>query len=169
MGVETSAVAMTVADLYRAQRLSLLRLGCFLVADRDVAEELVQDAFAGLQRHWFRLEDPGAATAYLRTAVVNGARNVYRRRSVVRRHSRVAEPDAGPAADFALLLADEHRTVIAALRTLPPRQREVLVLRYWSELTEAEIAETLGISRGTVKSTAARALDALERLLKESS
>ena len=78
---------------------------------------------------------------------------------------RVAEPDEGPPADLALLLDEEHRQVVEALRTLPRRQREVLVLRYWSELSEAEIATTLGISRGTVKSTAARGLAALEQRL----
>jgi RNA polymerase sigma factor (sigma-70 family) len=96
-----------------------------------------------------------------------GARSAQRRQGIVRRHLRVAEPDALPPADFALLLAEEHREVVAALRRLPRRQREVLVLRYWANLDEAEIAETLRISRGTVKSTASRALDALENILKD--
>ena len=160
-------MAPTVADLYREHRLSLLRLAIFLVTDRETAEDLVQDAFAGLQKNWSRLADPGAAQAYLRTAVVNRARNIYRGRDISRRFLRVAEPEAGPAADYALLLADEHREVMTALRKLPHRQREVLVLRYWSELSEAEIADLLGIARGTVKSNAARALDALEQLLKD--
>ena len=159
-------MATSVGDLYRSYRLSLLRLSMFLVGDRETAEDLVQDAFAGLHQNWSRLNTPAAAEAYLRAAVVNRARNVYRRRGLARKYLRVAEPEAGPAADFALLLADEHREVMTALRTLPHRQREVLVLRYWSELSEAEIAELLGISRGTVKSTAARALDALELTLK---
>jgi RNA polymerase sigma factor (sigma-70 family) len=97
--------------------------------------------------------------------VVNGARSVLRRRQVARRHLRVAEPDEGPAADLALLLDEEHRQVVEALRTLPRRQREVLVLRYWSELSESEIAATLGIARGTVKSSASRGLSALEKRL----
>ena len=151
-----------IADLYHEHRLGLLRLAVFLVDDRFVAEELVQDAFAALYQRWGTLADKRAATGYLRTTVVNGARSVHRRRGVVRRHLRAAEPEATPDADYALLLAEEHREVIAAMRTLPRRQREVVVLRYWSELSEAEIAQTLGVSRGTVKSTASRALDALE-------
>jgi RNA polymerase sigma factor (sigma-70 family) len=99
--------------------------------------------------------------------VVNGARSAHRRQGIVRRHLRVAEPDSLPPAVFALLPAEEHREVVAALRRLRGRQREVLVLRYWANLDEAEIAETLGISRGTVKSTASRALDALENTSKD--
>jgi RNA polymerase sigma-70 factor (sigma-E family) len=160
-------VRNAVARIYAEQRAPLVRLATFLCGDRDAAEEIVQDAFLGLQRRWSSLAGPGAALGYVRAAVVNGTRNLHRRRAVIRRHVRVAEPDVGPAADLALLVAEEHRAVLLALRLLPPRQREVLVLRYWSELSEAEIADALGISRGTVKSTASRALDGLERLLKE--
>jgi len=156
-----------VAGLYRAHRLNLLRLASFLVDDRAVAEELVQDAFAALYQRWSSLAAQSAAPAYLRITVVNGARSAQRRQGIVRRHLRVAEPDATPPADFALLLAEEHREVVTALRRLPGRQREVLVLRYWANLDEAEIAETLGISRGTVKSTVSRALGALENTLKD--
>ncbi len=129
--------------------------------------QIRQDAFAALYQRWGSLTDKSAAPSYLRTTVVNGARSAQRRQGIVRRHLRVAEPDASPPADFALLLAEEHREVVAALRRLPRRQREVLVLRYWANLDEAGIAETLGISRGTVKSTASRALDALENTLKD--
>ena len=166
MAAMTVSVDEAVTDLYREQRLSMLRLAVFLVGDRHVAEELVQDAFAQLYRRWSALEDKAAAVGYLRTSVVNAARSVYRRRDTARRHLRVAEPDLSPEPDYALLLAEEHREVLEALHQLPRRQREVLVLRYWSELTEAEIARTLSISRGTVKSSASRALDALERVLK---
>lgn len=113
-------------------------------------------------RHLLRgLQDPGA---YLRTAVVNAARSVLRRR----RTSRAYTPPhqgAGAPVDEGLLLAEEHRQVLDAMGQLTQRQREVLVLRYWSELTEAQIAQTLGLSRGTVKSTASRALDVLEKRL----
>jgi RNA polymerase sigma-70 factor (sigma-E family) len=165
--VEIAALNETMAGLYRSHRLSLLRLAAFLVDDRAIAEELVQDAFAALYQRWGFLADESSAPSYLRSTVVNGARSAWRRQGVVRRHLRVAEPDAVPPADFALLLAEEHREVVAALRRLPRRQREVLVLRYWANLDEAEIAQTLGISRGTVKSTASRALDALENALKD--
>jgi DNA-directed RNA polymerase specialized sigma24 family protein len=96
--------------------------------------------------------------------VVNGARCAQRRQGIVHRHLRVAEPDASPPADFALLLAGEHREVVAALRRLPRRQREVSVLR---NLDETEICQRLRMSRGTVRSTASRALDALENTLKD--
>ncbi|MBN9619064.1 MAG: sigma-70 family RNA polymerase sigma factor, partial [Actinobacteria bacterium] len=108
-----------------------------------------------------QLSDPASAGGYLRTSVINGARSSHRRAGVVRRHLRVAEPDDSPAADSAVLLAEEHRQVIGAVQRLSPRQREVLVLRYWAHMSEAEIAATLHISPGTVKSTASRALTAL--------
>jgi RNA polymerase sigma-70 factor (sigma-E family) len=164
---EVAALNVAIAALYRSHRLSLLRLAAFLVDDRAIAEELVQDAFAALYQRWESLAGKSAAPSYLRATVVNGARSAQHRRGIVRRHLRDAGPDALPPADFAVLLAEEHREVVAALRRLPRRQREVLVLRYWANLGDAEIAEILGISPGTVKSTASRALDALENTLKD--
>src|SRR4051812_1094944 len=159
-------VPAAVSELYRAHRLALLRTATFLCGDQSIGEDLVQEAFVALQRNWDGLRSSAAALAYLRTCVVNGSRNVHRRASVMRRHLRVAEPETGPGADYALLVSEEHREVLAALRTLPTRQREVLVLRYWSELDQAQIAAAMGISPGTVKSTASRALAALESALK---
>jgi RNA polymerase sigma factor (sigma-70 family) len=105
----------------------------------------------------------GAAYAYLRTSVVNGSRSALRRRRTVRGFlSRASEPEPAPSPDRALTVAETRDEVTAALATLPTRMREVLVLRYWSGLSEKEIAHTLGISEGTVKSTASRALDRLE-------
>jgi RNA polymerase sigma-70 factor (sigma-E family) len=155
----------TLADLYRARRLDMIRLAIFLVDDLHTAEDVVQDAFAAVcRRHGARLDDLQDAHAYLHTAVVNAARSVLRRRRTARAYT---PPYQGPGApvDEPLLLAEEHRQVLDALAQLTPRQREVLVLRYWSDLTEAQIAETLGVSRGTVKSTASRALGTLEKLL----
>jgi RNA polymerase sigma-70 factor (sigma-E family) len=151
-------------DLYRAQRLPLLRLAVLLTDDTGTAEDVVQDAFLALQRRWHAV-DPSAAAGYLRTSVVNGVRTLYRRRSVARRHLHVAGPEDVPSADLAVLLTEDQREVVEALRTLPRRQREVLVLRYWSELSEAEIAAALGIARGTVKSSASRGLAALQKQL----
>ena len=151
-------------DLYRAQRLPLLRLAVLLTDDAGTAEDVVQDAFLALQRRWHAV-DPAAAAGYLRTSVVNGVRTLYRRRSVARRHLHVAGPEDVPSADLAVLLTEDQREVVEALRTLPRRQREVLVLRYWSELSEAEIAAALGIARGTVKSSASRGLAALQKQL----
>jgi RNA polymerase sigma-70 factor (sigma-E family) len=154
---------VTVASLYLAHRLRLVRLAVLLVDDTETAEDVVQDVFARLQRS-FRLEDTDKALAYLQRAVVNGCRSVLRRRRTVRSSVLRHEP-SGSGPEAAAILAEEHREVLAALHRLPARQREVLVLRYWSDLSEAQIAETLGISRGTVKSTASRALQALEQIL----
>ncbi|MGW3115002.1 SigE family RNA polymerase sigma factor [Streptomyces sp. NPDC001091] len=155
----------TLADLYQTRRLDMVRLATFLVDDLHTAEDVVQDAFAAVcRRHGERLDDLQDAHAYLHTAVVNAARSVLRRRRTARAYT---PPYQGPGApvDELLLLAEEHRQVFDALAQLTERQREVLVLRYWSDLSEAQIAETLGVSRGTVKSTASRALATLERLL----
>ncbi|MFC9795959.1 RNA polymerase sigma factor [Streptomyces sp. NPDC127584] len=155
----------TLTELYRARRLDMVRLALFLVDDLHTAEDVVQDAFAAVCRTYGTslrgLEDPGA---YLHTAVVNAARSVLRRRRTARAYTP-PHPVAEPPVDEGLLLAEEHRHVLDALAGLTRRQREVLVLRYWSELTEAQIAQALGLSRGTVKSTASRALDALEKKL----
>jgi RNA polymerase sigma-70 factor (sigma-E family) len=153
-----------IVQLFNAHRLGLIRLAVLLVDDVATAEDVVQDAFAGLHARWHGLHDPGKALAYLRTAVVNNARSVLRRRRTARAYIPPFEADA-VSPEHSVLLADEHREVLAALAQLAPRQREVLVLRYWSELSEAEIADTLGLSRGAVKSTASRALDSLEKML----
>ncbi|KAA6220356.1 sigma-70 family RNA polymerase sigma factor [Streptomyces filamentosus] len=157
----------TLAELYGARRLDMVRLALFLVDDLHTAEDVVQDAFAAVCRAYGTslagLQDPAA---YLHTAVVNAARSVLRRRRTARAYVPPHQ-GAGPPVDEALLLAEEHRDVLAALAGLTHRQREVLVLRYWSGLTEAQIAHTLGLSRGTVKSTASRALDALEKRLED--
>ncbi|MBP2320290.1 RNA polymerase sigma-70 factor (sigma-E family) [Kibdelosporangium banguiense] len=150
-----------VAELYRQEWHGLLRLAVLLTGDRGQAEDLVQDAFVGLQRRFHRLTDPVGAIGYLRVSVVNGARSAQRRRIVAWRHQRAAEPDGQPPLDAELLLAEEHREVLTAVRRLPRRQQEVLILRYWANLSEAEIAATLGVSRGTVKTCASRALATL--------
>ena len=153
--------------LYGAHRLSLVRLAVLLVDDLQSAEDVVQDAFAGFLGRHRALDDPDRALAYLRTSVVNRARSALRRRRTARAYvvPHEVEPE-GPSGRA--VLAEEHREVLGALKRLPDRQREVLVLRYWSELSEAQIAEALGVSRGTVKSTASRALAALEKIMEAS-
>ncbi|WP_330336441.1 RNA polymerase sigma factor [Streptomyces sp. NBC_00557] len=154
-----------IEELYHHRRLALVRLAVLLVDDLPTAEDVVQDAFTALfRRHGHRLGSLDDPEAYLRTSVVNAARSVLRRRRTVRAHTPAPEQHA-PAPEEDVLLHEDHREVLAALRTLTRRQREVLVLRYWSHLSEAEIAVTLGLSRGAVKSTASRALDALGRRL----
>ncbi|WP_083276019.1 SigE family RNA polymerase sigma factor [Pseudonocardia sp. HH130630-07] len=157
---------LTLADLYRDHRLRLVRLAMLLVDIPATAEDVVQEAFAGLHRHWTGLRDETAAVAYLRAAVVNGSRSVLRRRRTAREYVPPHAANARSAESLAMLSA-EHQSVVDALSALPPRQREVLVLRYYGGLTESEISEAAGMSRGTVKSTASRALDAVARIMEE--
>jgi RNA polymerase sigma-70 factor (sigma-E family) len=165
---EGGVVGVDVAALYAEHRLALVRMAVLLVDSTPAAEDVVHDAFLALHRKQSAIRDPQAALGYLRRSVLNGARDALRRRRTVRAHLRAAEPDIGGAADEATLLAEEHAIVVAAVRQLPTRDQEVLLLRYWSELSEAEIADTLGVSRGTVKSTASRALDKLHKALEAS-
>lgn len=160
----TTAVTADVIDIpaiYRTHWRQMVRLAVLLVDDSAHAEDIVQDAFLALHRRQHQLRSPHAAVAYLRTSVVNLGRSALRRRMVARRHLAVGEHDESPAADSAVLLAAEYVEVLTALRGLPQRQREVLVLRYWGNVSEAEIAETLGISVGTVKSSASRGIASL--------
>lgn len=155
---------LTLADLYAAHRMRLVRLAILLVDEPATAEDVVQEAFAGLHRNWGKLRDSAAAVGYLRTAVVNGSRSVLRRRKTAREYVAPHAVNARSAESLAML-STEHQSVVDALGTLPPRQREVLVLRYYGGLTEQEIADAAGISKGTVKSTASRGLEALQRAL----
>lgn len=160
---ELTTLAVDVRELYVTQRLPMIRLATLLVDDIGTAEDVVQDAFIGLTRVAPRLQDMSHASAYLRTSVVNGARSALRRRRTVRGFlSRASEPDPAPPADRSVVDAETRSELMVALGSLPTRMREVLVLRYWSDLSEREIATTLGVSEGTVKSTASRALDRLE-------
>jgi RNA polymerase sigma-70 factor (sigma-E family) len=143
----------------------MVRLAVLLVDDVPSAEDVVQDAFVALHRRGGQIRDPDAAVAYVRASVVNLSRSVIRHRQVVRKHLRVAEPDQVAGADFHVLLRDEHREALAALHRLPRRQQEVLILRFWSGLSEVEIAETLGIATGSVKSSASRGMAKLYKML----
>ena len=160
-----------VALIYRQHHADLVRLALLLVGDRASAEDVVQDVFTRLCTRG-RVLAQDSAPAYVRTAVVNGCRSMLRRRALAR---RVAITRAAPwrdtqeSAEHTAILAEDRRLVLAALAALPRRRREVLVLRYYLGLSEAEIAAVLGISPGTVKSTAARALAALARDLGEPS
>src|SRR5580765_3255750 len=158
------AAPRTLADLYTDHRMKMVRLAVLLVDDQGTAEDVVQEAFAGLHRNWGSLRDEAAAIGYLRTAVVNGSRSVLRRRRTARDYIPPHQVNARSAESLAMLSA-EHQAVVDALATLPPRQREVLVLRYYGGLSELEIAEATGISRGTVKSTASRAMETVARAM----
>ncbi len=154
-----------VIGLYRVHVLGLTRLAVVMLGDRPAAEDVVQEAFCGLYAHWGRLSDPAKALPYLRSSVLNGCRN-YRRRWY-RAGRQPAGWEHAESAESAVLLAEEHREVLSGLQRLPARQREALVLRFYLELAEPEIAQTMGISQGTVKSTTSRALAALGRILRE--
>lgn len=159
-----------VEQLYAAHWRSLVRLSVLLVRDVGTAEEVVQDAFVAMHGRWGRLRDPDKALAYLRQAVVNRSRSVLRHRKVVDRHiaaEKHAEPRTSPGADQATIDHEQRSLVLDAMATLPRRQREVLALRYYLDLTEAQIADTLGISRGAVKSHASRGVGALRQQLGE--
>lgn len=155
---------LTLEDLYHQHRMRLVRLAILLVDEPATAEDVVQEAFTGLYRNWGKLRDSRAAVGYLRTAVVNGSRSVLRRRKTAREYVPPHGVTARSAESLAML-STEHQAVVDALAQLPPRQREVLVLRYYGGLSEAEIAEAAGISKGTVKSTASRGLQAMQRVM----
>ena len=161
---QDSDAALTA--LYSAHYRSLVRLASFLLKDRSEAEEVVQDAFVAMHGSWRRLRDPERAETYLRQAVVNRCRSGLRHRVVEARHAPKPAPDA-PSAEYGALGTLERRGVVDALRALPTRQREVLVLRYYGDLSEAQIAQTLGISPGAVKSHASRGMLALRSTLEQ--
>jgi RNA polymerase sigma-70 factor (sigma-E family) len=156
--------ALDVASVFVRHREQLVRLAVMLVDDLTTAEDVVQDAFAGLHRHRAALRSTDAVSGYLRKAVINNAHGVLRRRRTARRYRW---PDASTAAgaDVVFDVAEEHREVLEAVRALPARQREVLVLRYWVGMSEAQIAEALAISAGGVKSQASRAVHKVQAYL----
>ncbi len=157
-----------VETLYLAHWDRMVRLSVLLVHDQGAAEEIVQDAFVALHQKWHRLDDHDRAVAYLRQAVVNRSRSALRHRGVVHRYlARQATPEPVPGADDAALGSARRSRVLEGLRALPRRQREVLALRYYLDLSEAEIATTLGISRGAVKSHASRGSAALRAILED--
>ena len=158
-----------VALIYRQHHADLVRLALLLVGDRACAEDVVQDVFTRLCTRG-RVLAPDSALAYVRTAVVNGCRSVLRRQALARRIAvtRIAPGrDTQESAETMAILAEDRRRVLAALAGLPGRRREVLVLRFYLGLPVAEVAATLGISQGSVKSATARGLESLARLLGE--
>jgi RNA polymerase sigma-70 factor (sigma-E family) len=159
-----SDVDRAVAALYLEHYRSLVRLAALLVRDSATAEEVVQDSFVAMHGGWRRLRDTDKALSYLRQTVVNRSRAVLRHRAVVDRNAPKPAPDM-PSAEHGALALLERSAVVAALRTLPPRQREAVVLRYYGNLSEAQIAGAMGISHGAVKSHTARAMNALRAVL----
>lgn len=154
--------------LFRAHCGSLVRLAMVLLGDREDAEEVVQDAFVSLHRNWAGLRDPGAAGAYLRTAVMGGCRSrqrhYVRARRATTRLAAVAVLGAdGPEGtpESRMVDLDDSNRLVGAVRALPTRQREVVVARFYLGLTEAQTAQLLGIGPGSVKRHVHRAMAAL--------
>ncbi|HXT90125.1 MAG TPA: SigE family RNA polymerase sigma factor [Trebonia sp.] len=157
-----------VTEIYTSHYNQLVRLAVMLVHDVQTAEEVVQDAFEAMHLAWRRLRDTEKALSYLRQSIVNKSRSVLRHRKVVEMHAPKPAPDEQSAEHAALTLI-ERSAVTSALRTLPVRQREAIVLRYYGDFSEADIAKAMGISRGAVKSHTARAMAALKSILEQES
>ncbi len=161
-----SEVRRHVSALYQAHALALVRLAVLMTGDQPTAEDVVQDAFLGLYRRWQALHDADKALGYLRSSVINGCRSVHRVR-YRRQGITVDPPEPVGSAEAEAMLGEAHREVLAALRRLPRRQREAVVLRYYLDMTEEQAARAMGVARGTVKSATSRGLSALARMLKE--
>jgi RNA polymerase sigma-70 factor (sigma-E family) len=157
---------LAIIELYSVQYKALVRLAAMLVRDTSTAEEVVQEAFIAMHDGWHRLKDAEKALAYLRQAVVNGSRSVLRHRTVVEKHAPKPAPDM-PSAEHGAMALLERSAVIAALSHLPERQREAIVLRYYADLSEADIAAAMRISRGAVKSHTARGMASLKAALEQ--
>jgi RNA polymerase sigma-70 factor (sigma-E family) len=167
--VEVWTADEAVTHLFGAHYRSLVRLAMLLLHEQAVAEEIVQDAYVALHANWRRLREADKALAYLRVAVVNRSRSALRHRRVVLSHLAAARPTPdAPSAEAGAMQALHNAAVMAAVRALPARQREAIVLRYYVDLSEAEIAEAMGISRGAVKSHTARGIAALKDTVERS-
>ena len=162
----SAAADAAVTALYQAHALGLIRLAYLMLGDTAAAEDVVQEAFTGLYRRWAHLSDPAKALPYVRSSILNACRTQLRRLGQPPPGAG-QDPPSAVSAEAAALSGEDRRAVLSALRRLPGRQREVLVLRYYLDLPEPEIAAAMGIGPSTVRSTAHRALAALARLLEE--
>jgi len=157
-----------VSALYQEHALGLVKLAKIMLGDQSSAEDVVQDAFLGLYRNWSSLADKDRVVGYLRASVLNGCRGAHRART---RRDRAllfaARPQDIVSAEESALIGAANREVVAALRALPARQREAVVLRYYLGLSEGEAAQAMNVARGTVKSATFRGRATLARMLKE--
>jgi len=153
-----------VTELYSRHYRGLVRLSALLLRDPWAAEEVVQDAFVAMHGAWRRLREEDKALAYLRRTVVNRSRSALRHRTVVERHATSGDVHL-PSAEAGVLTRLDADAVLVALRALPTRQREALVLRYWADLPEAEVATAMRVSKGSVKTHTSRGLAALRTSL----
>ena len=145
-----------VAQLFAAERVPMVHLATLLVGSAAVAEELVQDAFVSVAKRWDDLDRPGA---YLRTSVVNKCTSALRRRAIENRYRESLPPESGYG------IPEQLIELRSALACLTPRQRIVVVLRYFADMPDAEIAETLGVRPATIRSLAHRAMAVLRKEL----
>jgi RNA polymerase sigma-70 factor (sigma-E family) len=158
-----------VTELYEARALEMIRLAHVILGDRQRAEDIVQEAFCGLYRRWAKLSDTANAVPYLRSCVLNGCRSAMRRPGRPAGEAAAAPAEAAVSAEAAVLTLEERREVIQAVRRLPGRQREALVLRFYLGLSAEESAAAMGIGAGTVRSAISRGLASLHRMLGENS
>ena len=166
MSASTYDVDALVATLFSQEARRLVALAGFFTDDRTAAEDLVQEAFIRLARTAHRIRDSDKAAAYLRSIVINLARDHNRRGLVSLRHRPPASGDE-PSAEETASVQESRREVVEALRTLPRRQRESLALRYYLELSIEEIAEALGVSANSVKTHLKRGLRGLAAALED--
>ena len=159
LGLNAELVTVATVDdpssLYRREHGRMVRLAVALVDAQPLAEDLVQDAFADVFARWQRIDEPAA---YLRTCVVNRCRHELRRRRLLRRTATPPAPEAQAADELSRLLLD-------VVRSLPPRRRAVVVLRFYEDLSEVQIADLLGLRAGTVRATLHQALAQLREVV----
>ena len=168
-GAATQAgeAAAAVSELYQATAMGLIRLAYVTLGDRQAAEDVVQDAFCNLFLRWDHLSNVHGAEYYVRVAVLNTCRSALRRRAI--RSRRVLHELPAPSVEAAVLGGEERVELIRAVDRLPGRQRETLILSYYMDLPDDEIATLMGIGMSSVRSARHRALEALSRNLKERS
>lgn len=154
------------AGLFNAHRVALVRMAALLVDDRETAQDVVQEAFLQLHAHRRSLSSPDAALPYVRRCVLNGARSVLRRRRLTRRVP-VEDPQTRPGVDVAVVSNFEQRAVLAAVRGLPARQQQVVILRFWLDVSVADVADVLGIRPGAVAAATFKAIRTLGRRLSD--
>ncbi len=153
-------------DLYQRESVSLVRLARLFTDDRNAAEDLVQEAFIRLFHSAHRIQDAARVAAYLRSIVLNLARDHNRRGLMSLRHQDAMVDRAVPEQpDEEVVRTEGQAAILDALRSLSPRQRDCLVLRFYLELSESEIAGTLDISANSVKTHCRRGLAAMASLL----
>jgi RNA polymerase sigma-70 factor (sigma-E family) len=170
VGAGAGSAEAAVTALYEAHALGMIRLAHIMLGDRQSAEDVVQEAFCGVYRRWSHLADTGSAVHYVRSAVLNHCRSVLRRRTTSLAPRQVTgHPESVRSAEAAVLTREERDEIMRAVRRLPPRQREALVLRFYLDLSAEETAITMGISPSSVRSATHRALASLGRLLQEQS